>query len=317
MEVSCGSGFIISGDGHILTNAHVVQDHIHGARGVHLHDDTTATHLEVALSTGETYPAKVVAADSVTDIAVIQIHADRPLPIAKIGDSEKVRAGEFVVAVGSPLALSNSCSFGIISCIHRDLDIAGEDSVGLKYLQTDLAINAGSSGGPLVSLDGEVVGVCSKKIAGGVEGIGFAIPITYAQNVVAELSDHGSLRRPFLGLALISLSLDVLKDLKREKNYRIPLWLETEVQQGNGSMPIGLMVHDITRGGPGDRAGLRPGDVIVSVDEVPTRTTSEFLAAMIFKVHRKVCIGVRRAESGKVEVMTVEPEVLQDLSKRH
>lgn len=313
IDVSCGSGLIISPDGQILTNAHVVQD---VSDGFYREQKGNDVSIAVTLSTGETYAATLIASDVVSDIAVIQIEARRQLPVAEFGDSDKVRAGEFVVAVGSPLSLSNSCSFGIISCIRRDLEMTiGEESAGLTYLQTDLAINAGSSGGPLISLDGQVLGVCSKKIAGGVEGIGFAIPIEYAQKVVSELRQHGVVRRPFLGLALISLTPDVLSELKRDSNYRVPRWLEKELRQTNSSTAVGLMVHDVTKGGPGDKAGLKPGDVVVSVDKLPTRTTSEFLAAMSFKVQTNVEVAVRRAATGRIDTATVQPEALKEAVK--
>ena len=306
IDVSCGSGFVISADGDILTNAHVVAD-----LGANSAKSSTKSTLEITLSSGEKYSGRVVAVDMGSDIAVVHVDAPSQLPVAKLGDSDRVRAGEFVVAVGSPLALSNSCSFGVISSIRRDLEACDSEApAGLTYLQTDLAINPGSSGGPLVSLDGDVLGVCSKKIGGGVEGIGFAIPIAYAQGVVQELRTHGHVRRPFLGLALISLTPDFVSELRRDSSYRLPSWLKAELDRANASSPLGLMISEVKKGGPGDRAGLQAGDVVVSVDDCQTRTTSEFLAAMNFKVQRKVAIKLRRAATGQIYTATVLPEAL-------
>lgn len=309
MEVSCGSGFFISPDGHILTNTHVVTDRPFEHVGRDGDDDS---FLHVTLSTGETYVARILAADYESDIAIVKVNVDAPVPVASLGDSDNVRPGEFVVAVGSPLTLSNSCSFGIISTIHRDLAIStGESSGGLTYLQLDVAINQGSSGGPCISLDGEVVGICSMKIAGNAEGIGFAIPIKYAQKVVEDLQTHGYVRRPFVGLTLISVTPDLFEGIRRDSNYRPPRWLESEMRTVNSSKSVGLMVHNITKGGPGDRAGLRTGDVVVAVNDTRTTTTSEFLAALNFQVHKDCKLKVRRGSSGQLEQVTIRPEVLK------
>lgn len=306
VEVSSGSGFFISDQGHILTNSHVVTDR--DLDGVP--DDDCFLH--VTLSSGETYVARILAADYESDIAIVKVNSDTPVPVAKMGDSDAVRPGEFVIAVGSPLTLSNSCSFGIISTIHRDLALTtGESSGGLTYLQLDVAINQGSSGGPCVSLDGEVVGICCMKIEGNAEGIGFAIPIKYAQKVVEDLQTHGYVRRPFVGLTLISVTPDLFEDIRKDTNYRPPRWLEAEMRTTNSSKSVGLMVHNITKGGPGDRAGLRAGDVVIAVNDRRTTTTSEFLAALNFQVHKDCKLKVRRGASGKLEQITIRPEVLR------
>lgn len=314
VEVSCGSGFLISPEGAILTNAHVVQD-----VDTMPAEAPESSVLHVTLSTGETYAAKLCAADQISDIAVVKICADYPLPTAKLGDSDSVRVGEVVIGVGAPLMLSNSVSAGVISNVKRDLALAtGEPArCGLVYLQTDLAINQGSSGGPCVSLDGEVIGVFSKKIAGGAEGLSFAIPITYARRVVEDLSKHGLVRRPYLGLSLISLTPDVVEDMRHDSNYRAPRWLESEMRSTNGSVPVGLMVHNVVKDGPGYAAGLRTGDVVVSVDQVPTRTTCEFLGAISFKVNTDCKLQVRRADTGKTTVLNIRPDsITRDLESK-
>lgn len=166
--MSFGSGFVIdciNGDTFILTNAHVVSEAGLASFGEHV-------EITVTAAGGESFPATVVASDAVSDVAVLRIRTARPLPVVQLADPSTVRTGEFVVSVGSPLTLANSCSFGIISCIRRNLGSAtGNEVSGLTYFQTDLAINHGSSGGPLCDVDGKVIGVCSMKVEGGVEGI--------------------------------------------------------------------------------------------------------------------------------------------------
>lgn len=303
VEMSCGSGFFISPDGLLVTNAHVVTS----ADG---EDDSYST-LHVTLSNGESYLGKVVAFDAASDIALVKINVNHQTPVAELGDSDSVRPGEFVVAVGSPLTLSNSASFGIVSTIHRDLAAAnGEPSQGMTYLQLDVAINQGSSGGPCVTLDGNVVGICSMKIAGGAEGIAFAIPIHYARHIVSDLRTYGYVRRPYVGLTLISVSPDLFEDIRRDTSYRPPRWLEDEMRQTNSAKSVGLMVHHVVKGGPGDTAGLKPGDVIIQVNDASTTTTSEFLAKLSFQVHTDCRLTVRRAASGRIDHITIRPEVL-------
>lgn len=306
VEISCGSGFFITSDGLLVTNAHVVTD-------VEGNDDSGST-LHVTLSSGETYLGRVVAADVASDIALVKINVTHATPVAEFGDSNTLRPGEFVVAVGSPLTLSNSASFGIVSTIHRDLSAAhGEPSRGLTYLQLDVAINPGSSGGPCVTLDGDVIGICSKKISGGAEGIAFAIPIHYARQIVSDLRTYGYVRRPYVGLMLVSVTPDLFEDIRRDTSYRPPRWLENEMRQTNSAKSLGLMVHHVVKGGPGDSAGLKPGDIIVRVNDKSTTTMSEFLAMLSFQVHKDCRVTVRRASSGRLDHITIRPEALEPL----
>lgn len=313
VEVSCGSGFFIDTNGMLLTNAHVVRGSASANGPFSIPSDESDSVLHVTLANGDVYIGRIVAADEQSDIALVKINADTPTPVAVLGDSNTVRAGEFVVAVGSPLTLSNSVSFGIVSMIRRELVAANGDPVatgGLTYLQLDVAINQGSSGGPCVSLDGAVIGICSMKIAGDAEGIAFAIPIEYARRVVDDLQTHGFVRRPYVGLTLISVTPELFEDIRQDSSYRPPRWLESEMRRTNSAKSVGLMVHHITKGGPGDRAGLRAGDVVIAVDNMPTTTTSEFLAALSFKVNKDCQLTVRRGSSGRIDKVTVRPELL-------
>lgn len=302
--MSCGSGFFITDNGLLVTNSHVVSSGDEGSE-----EDTT---LYVTLSSGESYIGRVVASDLRSDIALVKINADAKTPVASLGDSDRVRTGEFVVAVGSPLTLSNSCSFGIVSTIHRDLQIASNElSSGLTYLQLDVAINQGSSGGPCVTLDGDIIGICSMKIAGDAEGIGFAIPIQYARRVVDDLLHFGYVRRPYVGLTLVSVTPDLFEDIRKDTSYRPPRWLEAEMRHINNAKSVGLMVHHVTKGGPGYRAGLRAGDVVIAVNDTKTTSTVEFLAALNFQVDTDCKLTVRRGASGRIDKINIRPEVLQ------
>lgn len=310
LGLSYGSGFVIRADKsgtEILTNAHVVHD-------VTLRDGERAD-ICVTAATGDSFPASIIACDVASDLAILQVEGtNESLPAATLADSDLVRAGEFVVAVGAPLTLGNSCSFGVISCLRRDLErTTGEDATGLPLLQTDLAINHGSSGGPLCDLDGKVLGVCSKKVEGGVEGIAFAIPINYGMKVVNELRTHGVVRKPFLGLAVISLTGEVVDDIRADPGYAMPKWLEKELDSSHVTpFSRGLIVHDVTRRGPADMAGIRKGDVIVSVDGVSTATASEFLGEICFKVSKKVALDVRRFDSGQIRTVILTPEAMDN-----
>lgn len=365
VQVSCGSGFFINADGLILTNAHVVrapsssspllssaappynnQDDYYGGHSS-VADVDESSVLHVTLSDGELYVGRIVAVDEASDIALVKIAADRPTPFADMGDSDNVRPGEFVVAVGSPLTLANSVSFGVISMIRRDLfqshspappppppyassssrsrnynhqssaggaytPVSMSDPVpsGLTYLQLDVAINQGSSGGPCISLDGRVIGMCSMKLAGDAEGIAFAIPIRYASRVVSDLQQFGYVRRPYVGLTLISVTPQLFDEIRMDNSYRPARWLESHMRTVNSAKSVGLMVHYIFPGGPGDRAGLKPGDVIVQVNGTQTLTTSDFLAALAFNVQRECTITVRRAATGVTDYVTLTPESL-------
>ena len=243
-----GSGFIIDTKGVCVTNAHVV-------RGA------ASTKLRVTLHDGRTVEGQVVAADAASDIAVVQLDEKRaPYPCVKLGQSDNLRAGEWVVALGSPLHLSNTVTVGIISNVTRrasDLGMGGAARARMAYLQTDAAINQGNSGGPLCDLDGRVVGVNTMK-ALGADGVSFAIPIDEARRVVTQLLDHGRVRRPYLGMKLLELNAGICESLRTSTGTPFP---PKECERGAVLLPH---VHP---GAPADRCGLHSGDVIVKVNE--------------------------------------------------
>ena len=190
-----GSGFIVDKSGYILTNAHVVED---------------SSRITVRLQSGEEFIAKVIGTDEETDVAVLKIDAGRDLPIVKLADSDKVRVGDWVLAIGSPFGLAQTVTAGIISQTQRETPYA---SVFQKFIQTDAAINRGNSGGPLVNMDGEVIGINSQiaTSTGDYNGIGFALPSKEAAFVYRQILDNGKVRRGYLGVSLDSIKAEFAK----------------------------------------------------------------------------------------------------------
>ncbi len=226
-----GSGVIFRKDGYIVTNNHVIAG---------------AKELIVSLSDGNTLTGELVGADEMTDIAVVKVKAD-DLPFAKFGNSDEVMVGEPVVAIGNPLGLEfqGSVTVGVVSALNRTLEIADKT---VKLIQTDAAINPGNSGGALLNYDGEVIGINSAKLATtGVEGMGFAIPINTVQTIIDELIEKGYVARPYLGVTIF--------DKQTAARYGYQLTIDK-----------GVYVFEIYVGGPADRAGLRRGDVILSIE---------------------------------------------------
>ncbi|MDD5018286.1 MAG: trypsin-like peptidase domain-containing protein [Eubacteriales bacterium] len=250
-----GTGFVISKDGYIVTNNHVI---------------TGSDSITVMLEDGKEYDAAVIGVDVTTDIAVIKIDA-AGLDTLPLGDSDTLQVGEAVVAIGNPLGLElpGTVTSGIISGLNRALN---SDGYTQEYIQTDAAINPGNSGGPLINMDGEVIGINTLKsyIAGyddygqsiSTEGIGFAIPITSAIPIIEQLISEGSIERPGIGISC----------LVDETNYYNP-----------SGAPEGVTVVDIVEGGPADLAGIEPSDIITTMEGTPVKTVEEL--TMIIYLH--------------------------------
>ena len=244
-----GSGIIISEDGYILTNNHVINSSSNSS----FYSLGEATKLSVYLYNDETeYEAKVVGTDEETDLAVIKIEKTG-LPKAEFADSDSIKVGEFAMAIGSPLGLDNSVTAGIISAVNRDV----ADSDGNKYtaIQTDAAINSGNSGGALVNSKGQVIGVNTLKLSGtGVEGVGFAIPINSTKTIYEQLIQYSKVKRPYIGVGGINLD---------EKTAKA------------NNLVAGVYIKTVEDFSAGEKAGLKIGDVIIEADGTKVTTMDE------------------------------------------
>jgi S1-C subfamily serine protease len=233
-----GSGFIISNDGKIITNAHVVAG---------------ANKVTVTLKDGRTLNGKVLGSDSLTDVAVVQVEADN-LPKVKLGNSESLQVGEWAIAIGNPLGLDNTVTTGIISAKDRHGSQIGASDKRVDFLQTDAAINPGNSGGPLLNANGEVIGV-NTAIIQNAQGLGFAIPINTAQKIAEQLITNGKVEHPYLGVQMVQLTPEVKKQLADS-----PMADNWTVPDNSGVLLVRVM-----RDSPAAEAGLRSGDVLKSV----------------------------------------------------
>jgi len=235
---SLGSGFIISADGHILTNAHVVDG---------------ADEVLVKLTDKREFKAKVLGADKRTDVALIKIDA-KNLPVAKLGDSTKLKVGEWVVAIGSPFGFENTVTAGIVSATGRSL--THENYV--PFIQTDVAINPGNSGGPLFNMKGEVIGINSQIFSrsGGSMGLSFAIPIDLAMDVQGQLKNKGKVSRGRLGIGIQEVSKDLAESFNLGK-------------------PQGALVASVEKGAAADKAGIEVGDIILKFDGKPVAESGD------------------------------------------
>lgn len=246
-----GSGIIISEDGYILTNNHVVNSTSSSSSS--FYEIEKANKVTVKLyNDDKEYEGKIVGTDSQTDLAVIKIDKDG-LTAAELGDSDSVQVGEFAMTVGSPLGLDNSVTAGIISAVNRDVT----DSDGNKYtaIQTDAAINSGNSGGALVNSKGQVIGVNTLKLSGtGVEGVGFAIPINSTKSIYEQLIQYSKVKRPYIGVGGIDLD---------EKTAKA------------NNLVTGVYIKTVEDFSAGEKAGLKIGDVIIEADRTKITTMDE------------------------------------------
>ncbi|CAJ1073571.1 serine protease HTRA2%2C mitochondrial-like isoform X1 [Xyrichtys novacula] len=256
VPVSNGSGFIISSDGLIVTNAHVVAN----KRGV-----------RVKLTNGETYNATVQDVDPVADIATIKITARNPLPTITLGRSSDIRQGEFVVAMGSPFALRNTITSGIVSSVQRGSKELGLSNPNMEYIQTDAAIDFGNSGGPLINLDGEVIGINTMKVTA---GISFAIPsdrlrlfLDQAAKKKASWFGESETKRRYIGVMMLTLTQSIIAELK----LRDPSFPDVS---------HGILIHRVIMGSPADRAGMRSGDIVLEINGVKVNTSEEIYQAV-------------------------------------
>ncbi|WP_298858212.1 trypsin-like peptidase domain-containing protein [uncultured Sulfitobacter sp.] len=242
-----GSGFIISEEGQIVTNHHVVAG---------------ATTVKVKMADGRTFNAEVIGSDPATDIALLSIKADVDLPYVSFGTSEEMRVGDEVVAVGNPFGLSSTVTSGIISAKSRNINAGPYDA----FIQTDAAINQGNSGGPLFNNEGDVIGVNTAIISpgGGSVGIGFAVPSDIVRDVVADLSDDGIVTRGWLGVSIRPMSEEVAEVLGFDN-------------------ATGAVVEAVAKDSPASNAGLEKGDIILSFDSSDIKELGDLTRAVAAK----------------------------------
>ncbi|CAM8925387.1 unnamed protein product [Rhodiola kirilowii] len=289
---SSGSGTIIDADGTVLTCAHLLLD-AHGRR------NTSAGKVDVTLPDGRTFVGSIVNADAHSDIGIVKINSNSPLPVAKLGSSRKLRPGDPVVTIGCPLSLHNTVTAGIVSCLDRKSSDIGLGGMPREYIQTDCATNKGNSGGPLVNLDGEVVGVHIMSIHTA-SGYSFAVPIDSVTKIIEHFKKHGKVVRPWLGLKMIDLSEMIVAQL-REKDDMFP------------NVKGGALVAVVIPRSPADVAGFCPGDVITEINGQDVRNSSEIASLLEDTIGQPATVTVRRTKDCSVLLNVVAEEAIPDL----
>ena len=243
VERGQGSGVIFDAKGLVLTNAHVVEN---------------ADQVVVGLPDGRRVSGQVVGQDSVTDLAVVKLEGERSWPTAPLGNSDRLRVGDWAIAVGNPFGLENTVTLGIVSNLNRNVSQLGIQGKRLDLIQTDAAINPGNSGGPLLNASGEVVGINTLVRSGPGAGLGFAIPINRARTIAMQLVDQGRASHPMIGIGLSTIPAST----------------------PGGIVPPGAVVRSVMPGGPGAHGGLQVNDVIVAVAGASVKSPAEVVTAI-------------------------------------
>ena len=273
-EYGLGSGVVITGanpreDALVLTNAHVVE---------------AADEVSVTFADGRTMEGTILGSDSITDLALVQLHADTAIQAARLGNSEALEVGDWAIALGNPYGLDSTVTLGIISHLHRDIRSLGTDFANkrLELIQTDAAINPGNSGGALINATGEVIGINTLVRSGPGAGLGFAIPINLARSVANTLITQGRMIHPYLGLQMV---------------------------QHTGQ--DGALVQRVVPGSPADRAGLQQGDLVIAAGPDPVRQPADLLAAVeAATVGDPLALSVER--ESRVLVLEAIPEPMPE-----
>ena len=288
MGISSGSGFIISEDGYVVTNSHVVEG---------------ATDVTVTTSAGKEYPAKVVGADATNDVAVLKMETEDKLPAVKIGSSSELLVGDQVVAIGNPLGdLTSTLTVGYVSAKDRDVTT---DGTVINMIQTDAAINSGNSGGPLFNMKGEVVGITTAKYSGAsssgasIEGIGFAIPMDDVIPLVEDLVEFGYIKGAYLGVMVSDM------DATTASYY---------------SLPVGAYVQEVNKGSCAETAGLQSKDIIIGLGEYQVKSITDLTRALrsfsagdttqlrVFRSGREITLTITLDEKLQTTAETAEPD---------
>ena len=278
VERGQGSGVIFDGQGLVLTNAHVVEN---------------MDRVMVGLPDGRRVSGEVVGQDPVTDLAVVKLQGGGLWPTAPLGDSDRLRVGDWAIAVGNPFGLENTVTLGIVSNLNRNVSQLGIQGKRLDLIQTDAAINPGNSGGPLLNSSGEVVGINTLVRSGPGAGLGFAIPINRAKTIALQLVNQGRASHPMVGIGLSTIPAPT----------------------PGGIVPPGAVVRSVMPGGPGALAGLQVNDVIVAVAGQPVRNPAEVVTAIDRSgVGQPLVLNVQR--QGKQLPVTVRPVEMRALKVR-
>ncbi|GJF15700.1 trypsin [Mycolicibacterium cyprinidarum] len=274
-EGAQGSGVVVDGRGYIVTNNHVISEAA---------TNPSKYKLSVVFNDGTEVPANLVGRDPKTDLAVLKVDNVDNLVVARMGDSEKLQVGEEVIAAGAPLGLRSTVTTGIISALHRPIPLSGDGSdtdTVIDGVQTDASINHGNSGGPLINMNAEVIGIntAGKSLSDSASGLGFAIPVNEVKQVVEELIENGKIAHPTLGLTARSVSNDIAK---------------------------GAQIANVTQGGPAERGGILENDVVVKVGDREVADADEFVVAVrLLKIGEPAPIEVVR--DGRHVTLTVTP----------
>jgi S1-C subfamily serine protease len=273
VEEGTGSGFIISADGRLITNAHVVQG---------------ADTVTVTLKDGRTFKGKVLGFDPVTDVAAVKIDGTG-LPTVALGDSASLVPGEWAIAIGNPLGLDNTVTAGIISAIGRSSSEVGIADRRVRFIQTDAAINPGNSGGPLLNDQGEVIGI-NTAIRANAQGLGFAIPIETGQRIAQQLFETGKAQHPYLGVQMVDLTADTRDRLKQDPDIKFLVTAER-----------GVLIIQAAPNAPAAAAGIKSGDVILKVNNIDVNSASEVQDQIEkTRIGESVAIEVQRGNDKKV-----------------
>lgn len=283
LEQGTGSGFILSADGRILTNAHVV--------------DGTRT-VKVTLRDGRTFDGQVIGVDSVTDVAVVKIESTDPLPTVRLGSTANLSPGQWAIAIGNPLGLDNTVTAGIISAIGRTSNQVGIPDKRVQFIQTDAAINPGNSGGPLLNDQGEVIGM-NTAIRANAQGLGFAIPIETAKRIADELFATGEVQHPFLGIQMVELTPEAIQELNSQQQMNLQ------------PDETGVLIVRVLEGSPAEAAGLAPGDIIQRINDTDVTTPTEVQAQVeASQIGEDLTISLRRNNANTT--IAVKPTALPD-----
>ncbi|MCL6435826.1 MAG: trypsin-like peptidase domain-containing protein [Leptolyngbyaceae cyanobacterium HOT.MB2.61] len=278
VERGTGSGFILSGDGRLLTNAHVVAG-----------TDT----VEVTLKDGRTFEGEVVGSDPVTDVAVVKINASG-LPSVRLGRSDNLVPGQWAIAIGNPLGLDNTVTAGIISATGRSSSQVGVPDKRVSFIQTDAAINPGNSGGPLLNDRGEVIGI-NTAIRADAQGLGFAIPIETAKRVAEQLFAKGRVEHPYLGIQMVDLTAALRKEINEDSgsNFRV-------------NQDEGVLIVRVFDGSPAARAGIQQGDIIQKIDGKQVKTAGDVQARVESSAIGST-LQVEINRNGQIRTIQVKP----------